>query len=285
MSQHLCRSFLELSEQTWDRLGAAWQTGLAWSEETNTESLLLALRRRHPTELKIAAFSKRREAYIGADWEFWIGSNGAWIGMRVQAKRITISNLAFKGLQTYRAKKAPQPQIDTLISRSRQEHLNPVYCLYTYFAHIPHPIRLFSHCVSGVFSTEYGCMIGHAQALRRIGSEKLPALWPALFPWHLLVCGCRSGDAAASAAVGIFNVLKASISGASPESGADVTGIMDDPSPVIFEPQAELPEHMRFLRDLRYRGEPLELERLEDLVRAKDRGIGGIALIDTARSR
>ena len=60
---------------------------------------------------------------------------------------------------------------------------------------------------------------------------------------------------------------------------------MDDPSPVIFEPQVELPEHMRYLRDLPYREEPLELERLEAMVRAKDRGIGGVALIDTERSR
>jgi hypothetical protein len=59
---------------------------------------------------------------------------------------------------------------------------------------------------------------------------------------------------------------------------------MDDSSPVIFEPQAELPEHMRFLRDLPYREEPRELEQLEEMVRAKDRGIGGIALIDTERS-
>jgi hypothetical protein len=285
MNRRLCRSFLQLSEQTWDNMEAAWRTGLAWSEETNTESLLLALCRLHPTEVKIAAFSKKQEAYIGADWEFWIGTNGAWIGMRVQAKRITISNLAFKGLQTYRAKKAPQTQIDTLISRSRNDRLNPVYCLYTCIPHISGPISFFSHCVSGVFSTEYGCTIGHAQALRRIGSEKLPALWPALFPWHVLVCGCRSGDAAASAAAGIFNFLSASLSGASPKSGAGVTGIIDDSSPVIFEPQAELPQHMRFLRDLPYREEPLELERLEELVRAKDRGIGGIALIDTERSR
>jgi hypothetical protein len=266
-------------------LGAAWQIGLAWSEETNTESLLLALRRLHPTEVKIAAFSKRREAYIGADWEFWIGSSGAWIGMRVQAKRITISDLTFKGLQTYRAKKAPQTQIDTLISRSRDDRLNPVYCLYTCIPRIPSPISFFSHCVSGVFLSEYGCTIGHAQTLRRIGSEEFSVLLPALSPWHRLVCSCRSGDAAASAAAGIFNFLRASLSGASPESGAGVTGIMDDSSPVIFEPQAELPEHMRFLRDLPYREESRELEKLERMVRAKDRGIGGIALIDTERSR
>lgn len=285
MNRRLCRSFLQLSEQTWDNMEAAWRTGLAWSEETNTESLLLALCRLHPTEVKIAAFSKKREAYIGADWEFWIGTNGAWIGMRVQAKRITIPKLTFGGLQTYRAKNAQQTQIETLINRSKQDRLNPVYCLYTFIPHIPQPRWLISHCFSGVFSSEHGCMIGHAQALRRIRSEKLSALLPALFPLHSLVCGCHSGDATASAAAGIFNVLKASISGASPESGADGTGIMDDPSPVIFEPQAELPQHMRHLRDLRYREEHLEFERLEDMVRAKDRRIGGIALIDTERSR
>jgi hypothetical protein len=285
MNARLCGSFLELSSQTWDRLGAAWQTGLAWSEETNTESLLLALRQRHPNEVKIVAFSKRREAYIGADWEFWIGATGAWVGMRVQAKRISLPSLTFAGLQKYHTKKAPQTQIDTLITQSARDKLNPVYCLYTYLPPLPCPPDYFFHCSSGLYSSQYGCLIGHAQALRNIASEDYFALRPALFPWHFLVCDCSLADPEASTAEGVLANLRASIARTLAESGRDETSIIAEGPEAIFEPRAELPEYMTRLRELPYAFESDEIERLKEMARAEERGIGGLTLINTARWR
>ena len=281
MNARLCGSFLELSTQTWDRLRAAWQTGLAWSEETNTESLLLALRQRHPNEVKIAAFTKRREAYIGADWEFWIGATGAWIGMRVQAKRISLPSLTFAGLQKYRAKKAPQTQIDTLITQSARDKLNPVYCLYTYLPPLHLPTDYFFHCSSGLASLQHGCLIGHAQALRNIASEDYFALQPALFPWHFLVCNCRLADPEASTAEGVLAHLQASIARTLAGSGRDESGSVAGGPEAIFEPRSELPDYMTRLRELPYAVENDEIERLKEMARAEERGIGGLTLINT----
>lgn len=156
-------------------MDAAVQTGLAWNEETNTETLLLELRERHPTQVAVAAFTKQEEALNGADWEWWIHDRGQWLGMRVQAKRTIKGKHSFYALRTYQAKSQPNPQVDNLINRAKRDGLIPIYCFYV-------------SSLAPPWKAPNGCMIGRAEAVRAIPSSKYTDLAKIVVPWQRLVC-------------------------------------------------------------------------------------------------
>jgi hypothetical protein len=151
MRKILCEAFQDLADQTAKRIKAAHDSGMRWSEESNTEHLLLTLATRYPDQVAISAFTKRREAANGADWEWWfLGASGAY-GMRVQAKRIALPNEIFSHLRR-RAKGQSRDQMTALIAEAKREGLTPAYCFYTASRHSP----------------VGGCLIGHAQVVEQV---------------------------------------------------------------------------------------------------------------------
>jgi hypothetical protein len=110
----------------------AIQLGLAFSEETITDLLLLELKRAMGGRLQVHKFSKREESVTGADWVWWLGGRNGWFGMRVQAKRLDHDSLIYEHLG-YRAKKKTHRQIDLLISAAAKDGIFPAYCFYNAF--------------------------------------------------------------------------------------------------------------------------------------------------------
>ena len=175
MTSTLCQTFQRLANETWEHIEAAEQVGMAWSEETNTEALLLELCRKHSNEVLVSAFTKRREASIGADWEWWFVGTSAY-GMRVQAKRISLPKETFGHLR-YRAKWSTQDQMTTLIRMVRLHHLTPAYCFYVASRAYPRDLK-WPKVVSPPPSKPTGCLIGHAEYIRSIASNRLYDLAP-----------------------------------------------------------------------------------------------------------
>lgn len=183
----ICNTFGRLADRTWRRIGSAHQLGLNWSEETATESLLLALKRAHPSEVFIRAFTKREEVTTGADWEWWVvGSSGRAFGMRVQAKRIKLPAERFRNLG-YRAPNASSNQMDTLIQAALSAGVTPVYCFYVHSLKWPRGIWPSQNQPEPTKRVD-GCMIGHGERVRQAASDELARLRRILQPWHVLVC-------------------------------------------------------------------------------------------------
>jgi hypothetical protein len=266
MSGSLCQSFRDLGAQTWHRLEAAAQTGLAWSEETNTETLLLELRQRHPGAIKIVSFTKAREAKNGSDWEWWIGGTNHWCGMRVQAKRMSRVHQEFPTLQSYRARSAPLPQIDMLIQAARRDRLTPIYCLYVF-----DPARPSGP--GGNPRYPQGCLIGHAEAIRHSRSSTVRSLAHLLQPWHQLVCPADSFAPTTNLAREVFAVLRTLQAGTPDDRPVDE-------GPALFDPVTQLPPHMQQLQRSRADGGVRDASALFQEANAIERGIRGLVLID-----
>jgi hypothetical protein len=71
---------------TWYLLQESDRLGIRYREDTFTETLLFDLAVKHPG-LEVERYDQSREAATGADWEWWIGRPGGWLGLRIQAKR------------------------------------------------------------------------------------------------------------------------------------------------------------------------------------------------------
>lgn len=274
MSSDLCRSFQKIASWVWQNIELAQRTGLKFSEETITESILLQLATCHPGKVKIHAFTKPEEGINGSDWEWWIGENGNWLGMRVQAKRIKLPSETFAPLQRYKSPKGSTYQIDNLLSRARSDGLNAAYCLY--FASKKWPAMrawpTYAFLGGGPLSPQ-GCLIADASAVKTVGKDTLAALAPVTVPWHLLVCHCSAGALnRGGLADAAYSVLDAS-RGLTPRSG-DST-LIDAP---LVPPQNDLPLHMRLLRE---NGEEVVGASKEMLWSyAKERNLKGFLLID-----
>lgn len=236
----ICSTFKELAALTWRRIGQANRAGLFWSEETNTETLLLTMQERHPGQIAISAIPKWREARIGADWEWWFGEPGAWIGMRVQAKRIKLPQERFDGLFSQRAKSQPATQIDTLIDRADRDGIIPAYCFYVHSSRWPSLGFWPQRHMAEDEPTPLGCLIGHASSVRAMRSTTLSKIASISFPWHLLVC---PADPTLPMAVNLAKVFRASFRALpTPTAVAAKLGHVDWP---MMEPVQSLPDHVR----------------------------------------
>jgi hypothetical protein len=185
----LCRTFQDIGHRTSCDLRHAWDANLSFGEETITETLLLDLKRRHPTSVMLKSFNKHDEAQNGADWEWWFIDSRVSQGfpMRVQAKRLAKNATTFRDLLTYQAGCAPQPQIDMLISEAALENMVPIHCFYLEQNVLTRPSWTSYHkyLTSG---RERGCWVGLSALISQKGSANLRGLQTLLFPWHLLVC-------------------------------------------------------------------------------------------------
>ncbi|WP_316158696.1 MULTISPECIES: DUF6615 family protein [unclassified Bradyrhizobium] len=274
MTDDICRTFKELAEETWRRIFTADEVGLPWSEESNTENILLALRTRHPHEVAVASFSKRREAAIGADWEWWFVGRSSAYGMRVQAKRIKLSSEIFSHLH-YHPKGHLHDQMTTLIMNAGKDGLLPVYCFYVASKRRstesvwPSALKLNLQPISG-------CLIGHAQCIQGAGSNDLHILAPYLLPWHLLVCGQKIGkskDLAQTAEAAIRGALSGSLTIAPRFDDVDL-------DKVLLPQRRDIPNYVREL----LAGDPAQydVESILKEARASARGIRGVVVFKSS---
>jgi hypothetical protein len=269
----LCDTFKDLAALTWRRMGQADSMGFFWSEETNTETLLLTLAERHPTRVIVESVTKEREALIGADWEWWLGEPGNWMGMRVQAKRLKLPHERFDRIFSQKARKQPNTQMNTLIRRAHEDGVTPAYCFYVHSKRWPlvgyWPER---HMIEGE-GTPLGCLIAHASAVRVGRSTTLPNVAKVSSPWHHLVC--EAGQEPSCLADRVHMVMRQSLwaSGTSSRLSAGE----DNPDWPLFNPVRELPPHVRVLAH-RAAG-TLGSEDKEPLFAAAlERGLAGVAL-------
>jgi hypothetical protein len=275
MTASLCQTFQDLAAETWQRIEFAFSAGLSWSEESNTEHLLLTLRSRHPHQVAIAAFSKRKEAFIGADWEWWfVGVSGGY-GMRVQAKRIKLPTEIFSHL-FHHPKGPPKDQITSLIHNAIAEGLTPAYCFYT-VSRWNLPTYNWPSVIVPKPQPINGCLIGHAQIIQDLGRNELTALAPYLFPWHFLVCP-RTGaapDLCDSAAAAMADGISGSITVAPRILDANV-------SPFLAEKRESVPPYVQQLLATPDIGDVAAYDVLEQ-ANAQSRGIRGIVAFTIQR--
>ncbi len=137
----LCKDFLRASWWTWHFMKRGYNLGLLPGEETITDNLLIYLAHRHQKQLRIYRLNKSEESKYGADWEWWFHTpqTGAWLGMRVQAKKLNPSTLRYESL-------GKAEQVDNLINQvdepldtfirdvpEQKEFMVPVYVFYNYW--------------------------------------------------------------------------------------------------------------------------------------------------------
>jgi hypothetical protein len=194
LPRSLCFTLAEMASRTWELLGRSQQARIAVSEETITDTILIDLQSRHPSEVVTYKFSRQEEGQLsGADWEWWLNGGGNWLGIRIQAKKID-HNREYPGLSR------PTPsgilQVDLLIQSSQKDGLYPLYCFYNFWGP-PLPIVPWN-CFSFAPSlSALGCTIAAATAIQPLATAKtntLAAIAPIARPWNCLFCCAGFAD-------------------------------------------------------------------------------------------
>ncbi len=185
----LCGDFCDLAIKTWHRIRYGHFWGLKVLEESITDFNLLDLKITHPLKIFTDKFSKPRESKEGADWEWWLGSRGIWLGLRIQAKILDPQKMKYKHLGH---KNVNGRQIDLLINYSNKGKYPkiPLYIFYNYWNvskfDPPWLCRTYPKSVEML-----GCSVSEAQSVRSIlnhGSDKLQDISQIMYPWSCLVC-------------------------------------------------------------------------------------------------
>jgi len=185
----LCVDFIHTAIQTWNRIKHGSLTGINLLEESITDFNLLDLQIRHPQEIITRKFSKRKEAKEGADWEWWLGSKGSWLGLRVQAKILDSQKMRYPHLNR---STGYGRQIDLLINNALSHSYPkiPIYVFYNYWNinrfNPPWLCKTFPKIIEML-----GCGISEAITVRSIlnqGSDKLQDIANVMYPWSCLVC-------------------------------------------------------------------------------------------------
>src|ERR1700730_12804459 len=189
----LCETFLSRARATWDLLVAGRDTGVGPGEETLTDLNLMEIATRHGDRVCLKKFSRWDEARVsGADWEWWLGSPGSWIGLRLQAKKLNIRTLRYDDLAH---RNQWGFQVDRLIESSTRDALVPAYCFYNAWddgsadpswncENIPSEMRLFGCTI---------CSVHFVKALIEARSSDLDAVADIWIPWSCIVC-CPRGE-------------------------------------------------------------------------------------------
>lgn len=270
--QPLCDSFIIIGDYIWHSIRAAQNIGIRFYEDTITELALLYVGVNHPTSVRIRSFTRRREAKTGADWEWWIGRPGSWLGMRVQAKRMSYPKHNFGSLLTYTPYGSRIRQIDALIRKAHLDALNPAYVFYV-SSRTRHPLwleKIWRRCPCALYPGYPGSLISDACAVRKVNSNRLTDLAEICLPWQCIVCDCLvCPSPSARLAERAFSALKRSRS----ELERLDQPIMDEP---WYPPRENLPDYLLALE----RSEEYDMEADETLrERAGERGLAGFVVL------
>lgn len=177
MANELAVTFLELGDATSSNLEFAHLSSVfvSYGEETITETNLLEIRRRHPQIVKVKTLSRRREAILGADWEWHIVGRKYTLSMRVQAKRVQCDGTLKIRYKSQRTR---------LLSHAYADNMKPIYCIYCTDEHrsLWKKERAIGDC------EEYhpGCLLADASDVRET-VRSLGEIEHKCIPWHYLI--------------------------------------------------------------------------------------------------
>lgn len=189
--RRLCENFIDQAIKTWNWIETSQTMGISLFEESITDFSLLELQAKHPYEIITQKSTKKREARMGADWEWWLTSRDFWLGLRVQAKKIDPIKLSYPGIDRITQHGR---QIQLLIDHSMKSS-PPRIPLYIFYNHWD--VKQFDPpWLCGTYAKlpeMLGCGISHAIPVKFIldqGSDRLKDLADKMYPWSCLVC-CR----------------------------------------------------------------------------------------------
>lgn len=123
----LRRTMEALASATWLDYRDGSRYGLIPGEASTTDRNLLELRREHPDALHVHRYSSNKEREVGADWEWWIGTDeDGWLCVRIQAKRIYTKT--YKMLHHLTGE--DEYQYQTLIRSCTESYVYPFHVFY-----------------------------------------------------------------------------------------------------------------------------------------------------------
>ena len=156
-----------LSGETWERLRDAAKLSVSFGEETITDLLALDINRKGLKTTTFEQISKPVEAYIGTDYEWWVGHDQiGWIRLAVQAKKLVLDRQQYNFRH---ANKSNIQQIDLLERYAKKVRALPLYCLYNYSNNVDSQ----GHWRCGLRPFEekdLGCTVVPSRTIRRLGS-------------------------------------------------------------------------------------------------------------------
>lgn len=280
MRGSLLFSLLELAHATSQNLGFAHRDDVevSYGEETITETNLLELRRRHPSIITLNTFGKKTESKNGADWEWHIIGRRRKFRMRVQAKRLQKDD---KLKIPHKVKSSGEQQIDLLIKDAKANRLKPVYCLYSSEAQRDHWKK--ENVGGDSEGYEAGCLLAHAETVKKKMPKTLAEIERDCVPWHYLVERCDYAHASLSEVWDFEDrVLRFLVSSADVRVATDAARSRDREALVDFPTLDELntPDRPdRVIEGLVEVDDP-EYERRGSEAEYRERGIGRLVEID-----
>jgi hypothetical protein len=126
----LCEITEKQSIWIWNKLKEAHTYKSKIGEESITDFFVLELKKlENSGNYQINTFTHNQESKNGADWEIWLtGKSGQWLGLRVQAKVISLNGTEYKYLHYKNG-----IQTEKLIKTAKKNKVVPLYCLYSYW--------------------------------------------------------------------------------------------------------------------------------------------------------
>jgi hypothetical protein len=199
----LCEVSQKKASWIWSVLRNARLHNSKIGEESITDFFVLELKKASKGAYFIDSFTRPKEKVAGADWELWFtGPTKKWIGLRVQAKVISIDGKRYA--QLHYKRKDGTYQIDQLVTDAKQHKAIPHYCLYSYWrgteagkinwpcGTIKRNSRLFGASVLSISSVK---------KLKSAKDDTLNSVAKHINPLHCLFCcqGYAKGDLPARA--------------------------------------------------------------------------------------
>lgn len=194
----LCQTMQKQASWVWNSLRTARAHESKIGEESITDFLVLQLKKQAKGAYFVESFTRPKEKVTGADWELWLtGPSGKWLGLRVQAKVISIDARRYPQLH-YRQKDGTY-QLDRLVADANRHGATPLYCLYSYWkgaeaGRVEWPCGTFKRN-SRLFGVSW-MAVSDVRALKSAGTDLLKKVAPTLSPFHCLFCcaGYGGGD-------------------------------------------------------------------------------------------
>lgn len=274
----LVSSFWLAAHWIWERRQTAKQTGLPFSEETITETVLLDLATQNPREILVFPFNKRREGKTGADWEWCIynANKNRFMRMLVQAKVLDDLDDEYSHIDRKIGNSGTR-QIDQLLTTARERG---VPALYAFYNHLADKTRVpLATCKCYECLECWGVSVTLALAVDSILPDKtFDTLRAVSMPWICLLCPGWSGQgqvsdgpgAAADAVNRLLSVFKQlhPVSSIDPHSRQFVDMIRSEP-----------PSYFARLFDLQHIDSKRSREVILEQVAAENPNIDGIVLL------
>lgn len=205
----ICFDFNELARFSWEWLFATNINKNYIREDSLTDFNLFMLKSRNPRQIQYERYDGIKENTVGADWEWWLGEKGSWLGFRVQAKKLNPRYLNYSHL--FDKDNAGRRQIDVLISEAAKVKPKPLVPLYVFYNSWD-TLKLTPKWLCRPKDTKLlGCTVAYADTIRQANqrktSKKLIDLRNYMYPWSCLVC-CKkyqTGDLLPQIAAGFLS--------------------------------------------------------------------------------